>query len=449
MVVACDFGTDGVRGLVGKGPITSAVFFQIGCAISRIYESKEVAHNKPLILVAHDGRDSFNELGGALLAGLETPHTQVQNMGLLPTPVLAYLTKKQQAVCGIMVTASHNDARYNGLKFFQASGEKWTKKNIDRLLQEIKPINLASSNQYLPSSPDKNLDFAYRIYLNHIKTAIEGLPKLQRKLKIVIDCANGAAAQLGPWVYESVGFEVLVIHNNPDGHNINHKSGSLHTATLQEYVMANNADVGIAFDGDGDRLVLVDETGELLDGDNILHILAESGLNKGHTCVVSTIMSNTALTNKLSELGVKHAKVAVGDKHVYKKLKTEGWSLGGEPSGHIIILPHNQSGDGILAGLITILCAFNHTKNLSTWRNKMPKYPRVLLNLPLFLDQESQLAFERYLPTIQKKFDGAIQIDSRRSGTEPIYRVALEAKERETLDLVQALIEKKHQTLLA
>ena len=447
MVKASNFGTDGLRGTVGQEPVTVPAFEKIGLALGSLL-AKSCNESSATVMLAHDGRSSFDSLGRALARGLQYHNIVIENLGLLPTPVLAQITKEKNANCGIMVTASHNPAQDNGLKFFQASGEKWTKNHIQALVAEI-----SEKNEIEKSGLDKLwVDIPHNETREHygslVKSIIANL-KNKKHYRIVMDCANGATSRLGPWMLKHLGHSVVAIHNTPDGKNINDNCGSLHTEAIQKRVIVEKADGGIAFDGDGDRVVLIDEEGAVLDGDNILYILANSTELGKHEGVVSTIMTNSALTDCLNDMGIRHEKVAVGDKHVFAKLKEKGWQLGGEPSGHIIWLPYSQSGDGILAGLLAVLIGLENNTPLSWWRKKLPKYPRELLNFSLLENQAKQKKFEQWVDQQAKAHQNRVDIGGRRSGTEPIYRVSIESKSLKDLQELSQACKKKHQSLLA
>ena len=428
MINRDDFGTDGLRNKVGKHPITDEVFYNIGLAIGDILLEQQ---HQAQVCVADDGRWSAATLKQALFAGLSKKNIKFFDFGLCPTPALALLTTLRSADMGLMITASHNPASYNGLKCFHHNGEKWQANDIDKLVERI------TNQTYNPTSEHNSEPQGHWVEENYLQKTQKMLghkPHLPKKIHVVMDCGHGATSKLGPLLWRALGFDVQVIHAQPDGQNINDNAGSTQPDTLQRQVVASGADLGVAFDGDGDRVILIDEEGHILDGDDIVYILAHGLPNKDQAGVVTTMMSNTALTDALEALGLSHERVAVGDKHVRTALKHKGWRLGGEPSGHIILHPYCLSGDGILAGLLCVLEAFRHEPKLSRWRKKMVKYPRKLVNVPINISQQKQQALESYLSDLQNKYTHKVSMMVRRSGTEPVLRVSLESKRQIDID---------------
>lgn len=442
MVTRADFGTDGIRKKVGTSPVTAACFYDIGLAIAQL--EREKAPGKTIqVCIANDGRASYKTLGPALVNGLLTGGAEVLDLGLVPTPGLAVLTKLRSAHAGIMVTASHNDAQYNGLKFFTSEGVKWQGANIHALVSTM----MAPKTSQLPSidrqkEPQNIHKWAQEKLITYARDALKEFPAFKKKITVVMDCAYGATGAAAKAIWAQQGCNVISLHTDRTGHNINERAGSTDTRRCAKAVLAHQAHMGVAFDGDGDRVVLIDEKGNELDGDDIVYILAHHMRHRTKG-VVTTVMSNGVLNQALSELGLVHKRVAVGDKHITQALAQEGWQLGGEPSGHIMILPHSSSGDGALSGLACAMVAFAQKDKLSDWREALVKYPKKLVNYPLLSSGTKQAEWEDYLQDLQEQSPD-IDMLLRKSGTEPLFRVTVEAQNAAALAGILAIIEKKY-----
>jgi phosphoglucosamine mutase len=442
MVTRADFGTDGIRKEVGTPPVTAACFYEIGLAVAHLEQEK--APDKTIqVCIANDGRASYETLGPALTSGLLAGGAEVYDLGVIPTPGLAVLTKLRSAPAGIMVTASHNHAQYNGLKFFCGDGTKWQSANIDALVSTMSKQKTTHSPSQDSQKKTQDLHrWAQDALITYAQKALMQFPRLPKKITVVMDCAYGATGEAAKAIWEHQGCDVISLHTERTGHNINEQAGSTDIRRCRAAVLSHRADMGVAFDGDGDRVVLIDEKGNELDGDDIVYILAHH--MRDHTeGVVTTVMSNGVLNQALTKLGLVHKRVAVGDKHIAKALAQEGWQLGGEPSGHIMILPHSRSGDGALSGLACAMVAFSLKEKLSDWREALVKYPKKLVNYPLLTSDVRQAEWEDFLQDLQ---DQSPEIDMllRKSGTEPLFRVTVEAQNATALAAILATIEKKY-----
>lgn len=421
------FGTDGVRGRVGELPITPDFVLKLGWAAGCVLAGE--GNNR--VLIGKDTRISGYMLESALEAGLSAAGVDSYLLGPMPTPAIGFLTRALRAQAGIVVSASHNPFYDNGIKFFSAQGTKLPdaiEQEIEKQLQ--KPLKVVESAK---------LGKAVRVaeargrYIEFCKNTISS--KLNfNKMKIVLDCANGATYHIAPQVFRELGAEVIELASEPDGLNINAECGSTYPSILQKIVVAEEADVGIAFDGDGDRVILVDAKGELVDGDDILFILACEGLRQGRSSkgVVGTLMSNLGLELALRELGLDFVRAKVGDRYVMEELQRTGWELGGETSGHIIWLGAMITGDGIIAAL-QILAAMRETGyDLHHLKSGIKKFPQVMLNVRTH-QQVTTLEEPRIKEAIQNaelKLANQGRVLLRRSGTEPVIRVMVEGESR-------------------
>lgn len=434
------FGTDGIRGRVGQQPIMPETILKLGWAVGRILGSDNRESSK--VLIGKDTRVSGYLLESALEAGLSAAGVNVSLIGPIPTPGLAYLTRTSRASAGIVISASHNPYQDNGIKFFSPAGTKLDDKlesRIEAMMDQPLSINNSTSLGKAERFPD-----AASRYIEFCKSVIPQSTSL-RGLKIVVDCANGAGYHIAPEVFAELGATVVAIANQPDGFNINRECGSTHPVALQQKVLSERADLGIALDGDGDRVMLVDHQGQLLDGDQILYILAmfrhrAGTLNGG---VVGTLMSNLAL-----ELAFQHEKIdfirsAVGDRHVLNVLQQKSWALGGENSGHIISLDHTTTGDGIIAALLVLWVMIDQDKRLDELAAGMRLFPQNLVNVKL--DQNSPAAnnliqqsatIKSAVQDAEQELAGQGRVLLRPSGTEPLIRVMVEGRDANVVDRI-------------
>jgi phosphoglucosamine mutase len=420
------FGTDGIRGLVGQWPISADFMLRLGRAVGAVL-ARETGR-KPLVLIGKDTRVSGYMFESALEAGLVAAGADVGLLGPMPTPAVAFLTRSLRAASGIVISASHNPHHDNGIKFFSAQGEK--------LSDEIELAIEQELDAEFVTVPSEQLGKATRIgdavarYAEFCKATVAEDFSL-RGLKLVLDCANGATYQVAPRVFGELGAEVTAIGDKPDGFNINREVGSTHPQALQQAVLAQGADIGIAFDGDGDRVLLVDRHGHLADGDDILYVLAHRlhalGALKGP--VVGTLMSNYGLQQALTEIDVTLLRANVGDRYVLQQLKLHGGVLGGETSGHILSLDRCTTGDGIVAALAVLEALVASGQDLAQARAGLHKLPQVMLNVRVERagDVLASAAVRTAVAEAERVLLGRGRVFLRASGTEPLIRVTVEA----------------------
>ncbi|MDF2985207.1 MAG: phosphoglucosamine mutase [Eubacterium sp.] len=429
------FGTDGVRG-VANLELTPKLAFQLGQAGAYVLTG-ETKHT-PKILVGMDTRISGDMLEAALISGICSVGAQVVSVGVIPTPAIAYLTRLYDADAGVVISASHNPFEYNGIKFFNSNGYKLP----DAIEDKIEEIILNGGDE-LPKPIGQNVGFrmfketALEDYVSFIKGTISG--DLEG-INVAIDCANGASFQASPMALYELKANVSVINNEPDGININAGCGSTHMKQLQEYVKETKADVGFAFDGDADRVLAVDEKGNLVDGDQIMAIIGLHLKQQGmlaHNTIVATVMSNMGLDIMARNNGLTIEKTKVGDRYVLEEMLNSGYMLGGEQSGHIIFLEHNTTGDGLLTAVQLIKVLKDSGKKLSELASVMQVLPQVLINAKVtnekkfkYLDDE---VIKKMCKELEDEFKGEGRVLIRPSGTEPLVRVMIEGKDKEII----------------
>ncbi|UOQ44560.1 phosphoglucosamine mutase [Halobacillus salinarum] len=420
------FGTDGVRGIANK-ELTPELAFKLGRYGGYVL-TKNV--NKPKILIGRDTRISGEMLEGALYAGLLSIGAEVMRLGVISTPGVAYLTKALEAEAGIMISASHNPVEDNGIKFFGPDGFKLT----DQQEEEVEALIDAEEDKLLrPAGADLGQINDYfeggQKYIQHLKQTVdydfEGL-------HIALDCAHGATSSLASHLFADLEADISSIGSSPDGLNINKGVGSTHPEALQELVKEKGADIGLAFDGDGDRLIAVDEKGEIVDGDQIMYICAKHMNQHGtlnHSTVVSTVMSNLGFYKAIEAEGMKSDKTAVGDRYVMEEMRRGGYNLGGEQSGHIIFLDHNTTGDGMLSALQLVNVMKETGKPLSELAGEMRKFPQVLKNVRVTDKQEVQThpRIQDTIQQVEEEMGDSGRVLVRPSGTEPLVRIMVEA----------------------
>jgi phosphoglucosamine mutase len=442
------FGTDGVRGIANK-ELTAETAYNLGRAGAFVFSKST---HKPKILVGMDTRISGDMLENALVAGILSVGAEAICLGIVPTPAVAYLTKKHGADAGVVISASHNPVEYNGIKFFNGKGYKLS----DELEDKIQSI-IESGFQGVPLPTGADIgrkvveDGAALDYVNHSKTLIKGDLK---GLKVALDCANGAAYITSLQTFRELGAEVVVINNDPDGVNINKNCGSTHPQELMDYVVKKGCDLGLAFDGDADRCLAVDETGKLINGDFIMGIcgryLKEKGKLKKNV-IVGTVMSNLGLHLALEKEGIKLVSAKVGDRYVLEEMIKEGYVLGGEQSGHIIYLKQNTTGDGLATGLMIANIIKSTGKKLSELASFIKELPQVLVNARIPNDKKNIYLEDKEIMDeinrIEDNLKGRGRVLIRPSGTEPLVRVMLEGEDQKELDKLAhslaELIEKK------
>ncbi|HHF5802792.1 TPA: phosphoglucosamine mutase [Haemophilus influenzae] len=422
------FGTDGVRGKVGAYPITPDFALKLGWAAGKVLASQ----GSKMVLIGKDTRISGYMLESALEAGLAAAGLSAAFTGPMPTPAIAYLTRTFRAEAGIVISASHNPYYDNGIKFFSAKGTKLPdeiEEAIEAMLEQpmdcVESAELGKASR-INDAAGRYIEFCKGTFPAHL--GLEGY-------KIVVDCANGATYHIAPNVLRELGAEVIEIGTDPNGLNINEKCGATDVTALQAKVVEMKADVGLAYDGDGDRIMMVDHLGNKVDGDQILFIIAREALRSGQLKggVVGTLMSNMSLEIALKMLGVPFLRANVGDRYVLEKMVENDWTLGGENSGHIIIADKNTTGDGIVASLAVLAAMAQHKLSLNELASAVKLFPQVLINVrfaggenPLENDAVKSVAAE-----VEKRLEGKGRILLRKSGTEPLIRVMVECQDAE------------------
>ena len=423
------FGTDGVRGKVGELPITPDFVLKLGYAAGRVL-ARVGAHNKrPAVLIGKDTRVSGYMLESALEAGFAAAGVDVLLVGPMPTSGVAYLSRTLRLSAGIVISASHNPYEDNGIKFFSGDGfklpdavEAAIERELERPLRCEKPARIGKA---------RRVDDAVNRYVEFCKSTFPAHLDL-RDLKLVIDCAHGAAYHIAPRVFRELGAEVIAIGDKPDGFNINLRCGANHPRTLQRMVKRTHADFGISFDGDGDRLVMVDCNETLYDGDQLLYVIATHHKRRRRFKggVVGTLMTNLGMEHALAKLKIPFARAKVGDRYVLEMLLKRGWRLGGENSGHIVCLDRHTTGDGIVSAL-QVLGALRADKvTLAQATAAVRLYPQVMINVRTtrHFDFGADPRIQRAVGTAEAVFDGGGRILLRNSGTEPLIRVMVEGK---------------------
>jgi len=428
------FGTDGIRGVANKD-LTPELAFKVGRAGAYVLSKGK----KGKILVGKDTRKSGDMLEAAITAGICSIGLDVVSVGVVPTPAVAYLTKKYNALAGVVISASHNPIEYNGIKFFNEEGFKLA----DEIEEEIEDYILGDKD--IPLRPIKGEigkvivdDNAYKDYIAHLKNTINNNLS---GLKIAIDCGNGAVYKIAPELIKELGAEVVVINNEPNGININVECGSTNPSMIQSLVVESNADIGLSFDGDADRLIAADEKGNIIDGDHILAIcgtyLHEHNKLKNNT-VVGTIMTNIGLDIYLKSKGLNIVKTTVGDRYVLEEMLKNEYVLGGEQSGHIIFLEHSTTGDGLLTALQLINVMKETGKKASELNSIMTSFPQVLVNAKVKNELKKTCLNDENIKAEIEKVENALQGEGRvvirPSGTEPLVRVMIEGKDLDTIE---------------
>ncbi len=420
------FGTDGIRGTVGEAPITPDFMLRLGHAVGRVLKRSEA---RPTVLIGKDTRISGYMLESALESGFNSAGVDVVLLGPLPTPGVAYLTRAQRASLGVVISASHNPFFDNGIKFFSSQGSKlpdaW-ELSVEAALTEA-PVWADSASL----GKARRLEDAAGRYIEFCKSTFAQDLSL-KNLKIVVDAAHGAAYQVAPKVFHELGADVVAMGCSPDGLNINHEVGATHPDALVLAVRANRADYGIALDGDADRLQVVDATGRLFNGDELLYLLAQERLARGEAVpgVVGTLMTNMAVELALTQRGVKFVRAKVGDRYVLEELTRHGWLLGGEGSGHLLALDKHTTGDGLVSALQVLQCVVRSGRSVADLLADVTLFPQVLLNvrLPPDTDWRSNRLLSEETAAVEAELDGVGRVLIRASGTEPVLRVMVEAQ---------------------
>ncbi len=431
------FGTDGIRARVGDPTMTPDFILKLGWAVGKVLAN----HYQGSVLIGKDTRISGYMLESSLQAGLSAAGVDIKLVGPMPTPAIAYLTRTFRASAGIVISASHNPYYDNGVKFFSGRGLKLP----DEVEQEIeaqmeKPMEVVSSDKL---GKAERIDDATGRYIEFCKRTIPSSDALHG-LKIVVDCANGATYHSAPHVFSELGAEVTSIAAAPDGLNINRDCGATAPQRLAEAVISNGADLGIALDGDGDRLIMVDNKGEIVDGDEILYVIAHGRKKEGQFQggVVGTQMSNLGLEVSLAQHDIPFERAKVGDRYVMERLMTEGWQLGGESSGHIICLDRTTTGDGIVAALQVLHVMINSGRSLRDLREGMQRFPQTLVNVPLEekIDLDSSSVIQEAVRDVEAQLSDRGRVLLRPSGTEPLIRVMVEGQDEQLVNAYAAQI---------
>ncbi len=452
------FGTDGIRGKFGELPITPDFILKLGYVTGLVLiENNNNPARKPSVVIGKDTRLSGYVIEGALQAGFNAAGVDVHMLGPLPTPAIAHLTRSFNADAGVVISASHNPYFDNGIKFFSADGKKLTDEMQSAINDKLTAIMDASNSDNSAIMPildparlgkNNRINDAKGRYIEFCKGSFPYQYDLDH-LTVVVDCANGAGYSVAPRVMRELGANVIAINNKPDGININANCGSTHPESLQKAVLEYEADVGIALDGDGDRIVMVDEAGELVDGDGILYVLATQGQTKAEG-VVGTLMSNMGLELALKDADIAFTRAKVGDRYVMQELEANGWILGGEPSGHILCLDKSRTGDAIIAGLQVLAVMQARGKALSDLTEGFEILPQKLVNMRLsqmqdpFEHEELVAAFDKARATLEGR--GRLLI--RQSGTEPMIRVMVESDDEIECDVMANDLADKIKTVL-
>ena len=426
------FGTDGIRGIAGES-LTADLSFKVGKALGKLLTEKK---DHPKVVIGRDTRISCDMIEHALTAGLTSTGVNVMTVGTIPTPAIAYLTKTIETDSGIMISASHNPYQDNGIKIFGPDGFKLTDE------QELEIESLIDNSEQIKNASFEKIGKVYggneltQKYIQHIKQSISGDLS---EIKIALDCANGATTGVAPFIFGDLEADIETIGCQPNGVNINDNVGSTKIETISEFVKENNVDVGFAFDGDGDRVLAVDANGNIVDGDKIMFILAKHLKEQGElkdNMVVSTVMSNIGFYKAIEENGLQSVKTAVGDRYVVEEMRKNDYSLGGEQSGHIVLMNYATTGDGILTAVKLANIIKTSGKSLEELASEVSIYPQKLVNIKV-VDKKTAMEDSEILAEcekVEKELEGNGRILLRASGTENLIRVMVEASSDELTD---------------
>ncbi|WP_290648065.1 phosphoglucosamine mutase [Aquisalimonas sp.] len=425
------FGTDGIRGRVGEPPITADFMLKLGWALGRVLARRD----QDLVLIGKDTRISGYMFESALEAGLSAAGTDIRLLGPMPTPAIAYLTSTLDAGAGIVISASHNPHEDNGVKFFSRDGGKLDdtaeaaiEAELEAPLETVASADLGKVSR-MSDAPGRYIEFCKSTIARDVR--LNGLT-------LVLDCANGATYHVGPEVFRELGAAVITLGDQPDGLNINVDCGSTQPEALQQAVRRHGADAGIAFDGDGDRLIMVDANGEIVDGDEVLYIIASARHAAGRLRgpVVGTLMSNLGLEHALAGEGIAFRRARVGDRYVLEMLRQEHGLIGGESSGHVVCLDRTTTGDGIVSALQVLECMVRSKRSLDTLRRGMSKYPQHMVNVPVArrAAPTDLASLQDDVAAVERELDGRGRVLLRPSGTEPVIRVMVEGQDRDLVE---------------
>jgi len=428
------FGTDGIRGTANKEPMTPETAFKIGRAGAYLFKDEF----EPKIIIGRDTRISGDMIEAALIAGICSMGVNVFRAGIVPTPAVAYLTKFLQANCGIVISASHNPFEDNGIKYFKREGYKFS----DKEEEEIEKIYFKNyTKDKRPTGKDigkvEDLPKITEKYIGYLKNTLPNNLNL-KDYKVVIDCANGASFIIAPQVLTELEAKVIVMNDKPNGININLNCGSTHPNNLREEVLKHQANLGFAYDGDADRVIAIDEKGNIVDGDEIMAICAVNLLQKNqlpNNTVVTTLMSNLGFTQTIEQAGGIVIRTNIGDRYVLETMKKVNAAIGGEQSGHIIYLEHSTTGDGLLTSLQLLRVLKEKEVPLSCLTSIMKKYPQINLNIKVSKKNEFYKCINiiKAIDKVEKELAGKGRILVRPSGTEPLIRILLEGEDKDTL----------------
>jgi phosphoglucosamine mutase len=444
------FGTDGIRGKVGEFPITPDFMLKLGWASGRVFAREFNREGNCLVIIGKDTRVSGYMFESALEAGLVAAGVNVKLLGPMPTPAVALMTRKQNAEAGIVISASHNPFYDNGIKFFGADGSKLSDE-IEHAIEAELELDLAVVQSRQIGKVQRVDDAAGR-YIEFCKSTVpEGFSL--RGLRIAVDCAHGATYHIAPSVLSELGAEVITMGAQPDGFNINDKVGSTDMAALSALVRQRGADIGIAFDGDGDRVLMTDDTGAVIDGDELVYIIAMHRLATGHSDagVVGTQMSNLGLELALRDAGLQFARAQVGDRYVKALMEVNNWQLGGESSGHIICSNVTTTGDGIIAALQVLMALQAAKGNLAALRAGITMYPQTMINVEVCkkVNLTDYPEIGTAVSSIEQRLGREGRVLLRPSGTEPKVRVMIEGRQREEVQSLCAELAATVERILA
>lgn len=427
------FGTDGIRGKVGESFINPEFVLKLGWAAGIVLGGEKGGK----ILIGKDTRVSGYVMESVLEAGLATAGIDVRLVGPMPTPAIAYLTRIFRARAGIVISASHNPYYDNGIKFFAPEGTKLPDEDELAIEQQLE-----QSMQIVPAAKFgkvKRYADASGRYIEFCKSTFGGFNASLNGMKIIVDCANGATYHIAPRVFSELGAEVIELNTDPDGFNINENCGSTNPAILRKIVLAERADLGIALDGDGDRVIMIDHKGEVVDGDELLFVIAKHGFEKNilHGGVVGTVMTNLGLELALQDFGIKFLRTKVGDRYIIESLQKSGWMLGGETSGHIVNFAITTTGDGIITALQALSAMFDYKKTLHELKSGMVKFPQEIINVKVkkafAINDEPKI--QMAIKEIEKRLQNRGRVLLRPSGTEPVIRVMVEGEDKDKVQV--------------
>ena len=431
------FGTDGIRGRVGQLPMTVEFIMKLGWAAGKVLSESR----RGRVVIGKDTRISGYMFESALEAGLAAAGLDVLLLGPMPTPAIAYITQSQRATAGIVISASHNPYHDDGVKFFNGDGFKLpdaTEEAIEALLDQelamVAPEQIGKATR---------MEDAKGRYIEFCKSTI-AFHKSLRGMKLVIDCANGATYHIAPEVFRELGAQVIEVGTSPNGLNINHEVGALYPENMRSHVLENKADMGIAFDGDGDRVMMMDANGDVKNGDQLLYIIANHKLVNGQLegGVVGTMMTNLGLEHALEARDIPFRRAAVGDRYVMSELVSQGWYLGGESSGHIICLDKTTTGDGIIAALQVLEALNSSGQTLAEACNDLEIYPQTMINVPIStaLDLDNSPSLQEAVTAAETELAGGGRVLLRASGTEPLIRVMVEGQDPEKVENIATVL---------